>query len=158
MARPEDPVFTPEGEFVPILRTRAWIDYLGDCPAANCNLWILERDHQPRGHALVAHLEGSARIADFALEGKQDQAAITHAFSALIRTLKSLGDTLEVVAGSSLSEHVHAFEECGLRYRGSSAVRLADSRKTLPGDSRLEIIPALGDGYYLYDPSNPFLL
>ena len=157
-ARPEDPVFTPAGDFVPILRTRPWIDYLAACPIANCTLWILECGGEARGHALVANLGGSARVADFALGGKQGQDAMTSAFSALLRALQSQSDILEVVAGSSLDEDTRAFTRCGLRDRASDRVLSADLHKAFPPDARLQIVPVLNDAYYLYDPANPFSL
>jgi hypothetical protein len=157
-ARANDPVFTPEGDFIPILRTRAWIDYLSQCPVANCNLWILEHEGAPRGHALIANLGGSARVADFALGGQQEPEALTQAFSALVRALEADDDLLELVAGSSLGQDARAFQACGMRYRRRSPVLLADPRKAFPKDSTLEIKPMLGDGFYIYDPSNPFQL
>ncbi len=157
-ARADDPVFTPAGDFVPILRTRSWIDYLSGCPAANCSLWILEHKGVACGHALVANLRGSARVADFALQGLQAAEAGTQAFSALVRALEADNDLLELVAGSSLAQDATAFQACGLRYRRRSAILLADPRKTFPQHSTIEIKPMLGDSFYLYDPSNPFQL
>jgi hypothetical protein len=157
-AHNDDPVFTPAGQFTPLLRTRAWIDYLTACPAAKCQLWILEQDGVARGHALTANLEGSVRMADFALAGKTTPEAAKQAFSALVQTLRADNDVLELVAGSSLDQDIRAFEECGLRYRGSTQVLLADPRKMFPPESPLEIKPMLGDSFYLYDPANPFQL
>jgi hypothetical protein len=157
-ARADDPVFTPAGEFIPLLRTRAWIDYLRACPVAKCQLWILEQNGVARGHALTANLEGSVRVADFALAGHSTQDQTTNAFSALVRTLGDENDVLELVAGSSLSQDMRAFEACGLRYRRSTRVLLADPRKTFPPESLLEIKPMVGDSFYLYDPANPFQL
>lgn len=154
-----DQVFAPSGDFLPILRTRAWIDYLLACPSANCQLCILELNGEPRGHALVSNLQGSARVADFALEGtRNNEQTTTRAFSALLRNLEAQDDLLEVVAASSLPEDGRAFEACGLRYRGSSAVLLADLRKVFPPEARLEVKPILGDSFYLYEPSAPFRL
>jgi len=158
LARADDPVFTPAGDFVPIQRTRAWIDYLSACPVAKCSLWILECEDEPCGHALVAHLGGSARLADFALGGQPKPEAATQAFSALVRTLEADNDLLELVAGSSLARDTTAFRACGLRHRHSSPVWLADPQKAFPQKSPVEIKPMLGDTFYLYDPSNPFQL
>ncbi len=157
-ARTDDPVFTPAGEFIPLLRTRAWIDYLSACPVAKCRLWILEQNGVARGHALTANLEGSVRVADFALAGKTTPETARQAFSALVRTLRDDNDVLELVAGSSLDQDIRAFEACGLRYRRSTRVLLADPRKIFPPESPLEIKPMLGDSFYLYDPANPFQL
>jgi hypothetical protein len=157
-ARAADPVFTPAGDFVPIVRTRAWIDYLSGCPIANCSLWILENEGVPSGHALIANLGGSARVADFALRGEQTPTVSTQAFSALVRALKADNDIIELVAGSSLPQDVSAFQSCGLRYRKSSPVFLADPRKQFPQNAILEIKPMLNDGFYLYDAANPFQL
>ncbi len=157
-SRSDDPVFIPAGDFVPIFRTRAWIDYLSACPAAKCNLWILENEGVPSGHALIANLAGSARVADFALGGPSTLAASTQAFSALIRTLAAQDDILELVAASSLPLDILAFEACGLRLRKRSPVLLADPKKTFPEKMALEIKPMLNDAFYLYDPANPFLL
>jgi hypothetical protein len=157
-AHDHDPVFTPVGEFTPLLRTRAWIDYLTACPVAKCQLWILDQDGVARGHALTAKVEGSVRVADFALEGKSTPGAAKQAFAALMRTLGADNDVLELVAGSSLDQDIRAFEQCGLRYRGSTRVLLADPRKTFPPGSLLEIKPMVGDSFYLYDPANPLQL
>jgi hypothetical protein len=157
-ARTDDPVFTPAGDFVPILRTRAWLDYLSGCPVAKCSLWILEHEDVPRGHALIANLGGSARLADFALAGRPTPEAATQAFSALVRALEAGNEILELVAGSSLAQDARAFQSCGLRYRRSTRVLLADPGKAFPPESTLEIKPMMGDSFYLHDPSNPFQL
>ena len=158
LALADDPVFTPAGDFVPILRTRVWIDYLSACPAAKCRLWILTEECVPRGHALISNLGGSARVADFALDGEQTAETATQAFSALIRALERDDSLLEIVAASSLVQDIHAFRACGLRYRRKSAILLADIGKKFPPNSTLEIKPLLADQFYLYDPSNPFQL
>jgi hypothetical protein len=157
-ACPTDPVFTPQGDFVPILRTRPWIDYLSQCPAVDCCLWILEHAGVPRGHALIANLAGSARVADFALGDQSAPEMPTQAFSALVRTLAADEHLIELVAGSSLSEDIRAFRACGMRSRRRSAVLLADTRREFPAQSVIEIKPMLGDGFYLHDPANPFQL
>jgi hypothetical protein len=157
-ARADDPVFTPAGDFIPILRTRSWLDYLCACPVAKCRLWILEHEGVPRGHSLVADIGGSARVADFALAGLPAPEAATQAFSALVRALDADGGLVEIVAGSSLAQDASAFQACGLRHRQSAPVWLADPRKAFPQKSTLEIKPMLGDTFYLYDPSNPFQL
>ncbi len=157
-SRSDDPVFTPSGDFTPILRTRAWIDYLSACPVAKCNLWILEKDGVPSGHALIANLVGSARVADFALGGQSTLEESTQAFSTLVRTLAAENDILEVVAASSLTQDLMAFEACGLRQRKRSPVLLADVSKAFPEKGTLEIKPMLSDAFYLHDPANPFLL
>jgi hypothetical protein len=157
-ARIDDPVFTPSGDFAPILRTRAWINYLAACPAAKCTLWILENQGQPSGHALIANLKGSARVADFALAGPRKTEEVEQAFSVLVRTLQTDDAVVELVAGSSLAQEITAFQACGLRYRRSSRVLLADPRKTFPEGAVIEIKPMLGDGFYLHNPANPFLL
>jgi hypothetical protein len=154
----DDPVFTPSGDFTPILRTRAWIDYLSACPAAKCNLWILENEGVPRGHALISNLAGSARVADFALGGPSTLEECTQAFSALARTLAAQNDIIELVAASSLTQEIRAFEACGLRLRKKSPILLADPGKAFPEKRTLEIKPMLSDAFYLYDPANPFLL
>jgi hypothetical protein len=158
LALPDDPVFTPAGNFVPVLRTRAWVDYLTACPVANCKLWILEREGKSCGHALIANLGGSARVADFALGGQATPEALRQAFSALVRALAADDDLVELVAGSSLAQDATAFQACGLRYRSRTRVLLADIRKQFPQPSTLEIKPMLGDSFYLHDPSNPFQL
>lgn len=157
-ARDTDPVFTPKGDFVPILRTRAWIDYLSKCPAAKCSLWILEHEGVPCGHALIANPGGSARVADFAIAGNATSEEVTRAFSTLVRALAADNDVIEVVAASSLPKEIEAFQACGLRYRRSFPVSLADPAKTIPPELTLEIKPILGDAFYLYNPANPFQL
>ena len=154
----DDQIVTPSGDFVPILRTRAWIDYLLACPAVNCQLWILQLNGEARGHALVSNVQGSARVADFALEGNVNTEQSTHAFSALLRSLEAQDDLLEVVAASSLPEEGRAFEACGLRHLHCSIVFLADLRKTFPPEAWLEVKPILGDSFYLCKPSDPFQL
>ena len=157
-ARDNDPVAIPSGDFIPILRTRPWIDYLSACPAAQCSLWILENEGVPRGHTLIANLHGSARVADFALEGRSTLESSTQAFSALVQTLAGQDDVIELVAASSLEQEISAFEACGLRHVRRSPVLLADLRKTFPQNVPLEIKPMLSDAFYLYNPANPFLL
>jgi hypothetical protein len=157
-SRSDDPVFNPSGDFIPILRTRAWIGYLSSCPAAKCNFWILENDGLPRGHALVANLAGSAQVADFVLQGEVGPPIRVEAFSALLRTLATDKEIIEVVAASSLEQDINAFESCGLRHRRNSPVLLADFQKTFRQELPLEIKPILGDGFYLHNPFNPFQL
>jgi len=157
-ARRGDPVFTSAGDFIPILRTREWIDYLSGCPAARCALWILEHEGVPCGHALIANLGGSARVADFALGAKPTRDAVKAAFSALVRAVAADSDAIELVAASSLAEDIEAFEACGLQYRRCFPVLLADFTKAFPPNSALEIKPILGDAFYLYNPANPFQL
>jgi hypothetical protein len=45
-----------------------------------------------------------------------------------------------------------------MRHRKNSPVYLADPRKQLPADARLEITPLIGDAFYLFDaaPAYPF--
>jgi hypothetical protein len=157
-ARSEDPVFTPSGDFVPLLRTREWIDYLSACPVAKCQLWILQQNGVACGHALTANLQGSVRVADWALAGKTTPELAAQAFSALVRTLAADETVVELVAGSSLESDIHAFEACGLRPRRGTRILLADRYKVFPPDAQLEIKPMLGDSFYLYDPANPFRL
>jgi hypothetical protein len=157
-ARKDDPVFTPSGDFVPILRTREWLDCLGACPVAKCKLWMLENDGVALGHAFTANLGGSVRVADFALGGKCSAKDSTQAFSALVQALGTDDDAIEVVAGSSLTQDAAAFQACGLKHRRNTVVLLADPRKTFPPDAVLEIKPMLGDSFYLHDPANPFQL
>jgi len=154
----DDPVFNPTGDYVPIVRTREWINYLMACPTAKSKRWILDREGEPQGHALVCNLNGSGRIADFALAGSQSQDEITLAFSALVRALCGEPELIEIVAATSLLKETRAFERCGLRYRDSAPVLLADPRQEFPSKSHLEIKPILGDGFYLQAPSAPFRL
>jgi hypothetical protein len=155
-ATPSDDVFNPVGNFLPILRSRTWLDYLCACPIASCTLLILERDGAPNGHALVANRAGSALIADFALGGERTPQAKGHAFAALLRFLSEQHDLLEVVAGSSIREDCRVFETCGLRFRRSAQVSVADPHHLIDGEMQLEINPMIGDAFYLYDAANPF--
>jgi hypothetical protein len=152
-----DPVFTPAGDFVPILRTRDWIDYLSASPGANCKLWILEHEGEAAGHALIANLGGSARVADFALGGTSTRETTLRAFSAVVRALQREKNVVEIVAASSLRHEIAAFQACGLRNRRKSTVLLADPRKTFPSNTTIEIKPMMADSFYLYDPFKPFL-
>lgn len=155
-ASPQDPVFTPVGNFLPILRTRAWLDYLSACPISACELLILEKHGRPHGHALVSHLSGSARVADFALAADPPMADRINAFATVVEYVKEQGRSLELVTASSLDDNGLAFEACGLRYRSSSPVAAVDPRKILAGNVPLEINLMLGDAYYLHDPARPF--
>jgi hypothetical protein len=156
-ARPGEEVFAHSGSFVPITRTRAWFDYLLRCPVVKTELVILEQAGTPRGHAFLAHAQGSVRVADYILAGGVSHAERVSAFSALTRYIAAQPDAAEITAASSLQELCGVFEECGLRSRGSSPVYLADPRKLFPEDARLEIAPLIGDAFYFYEPAYPFL-
>ncbi len=156
-ARPGEEVFTPTGDFVPIVRTRAWFDYLLRCPLAKTELVILEKAGAPCGHAVLAYGKGLVSVADFVAAGPATPEDRIAAFSSVVRLVAARPDAAELIASSSLQELGHAFEACGLRCRKSSPVYLADPRKLLPVDARLEIAPIIGDMFYLFDPTYPFL-
>ncbi len=156
-AHPADEVFTPTGDFVPIVRSRAWFDYLLRCPLVNTELAILEKAGTSCGHALLANGFGSVWVADFVVAGEASHGDRVAAFSALVRHVVAQPDAAELIAGSSLQELSDVFEECGMRYRKTSPVYLADPRKLLPAEARLEIAPMIGDMFYLFDPLYPFL-
>lgn len=156
-ARPAEEVFTPTGDFIPIVRTRAWFDYLLRCPLVKTELLILEKAGTPRGHALLANGGGAVWVADFGVGGESTHDDRLAAFSSLMQHIGAQSDASEVLAGSSLQELCLVFEECGLRSRKTSAVYLADPRELLPAEARLEIAPMIGDMFYLFDPAYPFL-
>ena len=155
-ASPQEQVFTPVGDFLPILRTRAWLDYLSACPIGACELLILEKDGMPNGHGFVSHLSGSARVADFALAGHPAMADRINAFAALIHYVKDQRRSVELVTASSLDDNCLAFEACGLHFRRSSPVAAADPLKMLAREIPLETNLMLGDAFYLHDPGHPF--
>jgi hypothetical protein len=148
-ARPGEEVFTHNGDFVPLSRSRAWFDYLLRCPAVRAELLILEEAGAARGHAFLANVRGSVRVADFVVAGPATQTGRVAAFAALVRHLAARQECAEVVAASSLNEMGQVFAACGLRPRGSSPVYLADPRKLLPADAPIEITLAIGDAFYL---------
>ena len=73
-ARADEAVFAQAGPFVPILRTRAWFDYLLRCPAARTELVILEDSGAARGHAFFSEAGGAVRVADFVVAAPASQA------------------------------------------------------------------------------------
>jgi hypothetical protein len=156
-ARADEPVFTHAGPFVPILRTRAWFDYLLRCPAARTELVMLEDDGAVRGHAFLSQVDGSVRVADFVVATPASQAEKIAAFSALLRYITAQPESAEVVASSSVSEMGEVFLAAGLRARDSSPVYLADPKKLLPRDQPIEITPLIGDAFYIRSPEYPFI-
>lgn len=160
-AKPGEEVFNPqgsdEGEFVPMLRTRAWFDYLLRCPVVRTELLILENAGTPRGHAFLAHAQGSVRVGDFVVAEEVPQPDRAAAFAALVRYVAAQPGAVEMVAASSLREVCSLFEACGLRPRGTIPVHLADPRKLLPPGARLETNLLIGDGFYWYDPAEPYV-
>src|SRR5262249_13417752 len=108
------------------------------------------------GHAFLSNSKGSVRVADFVVAGNATSSDKAAAFSALIQHIASDPNACEIVAASSLPELCEVFEACGLRPRGSVPVFLADPRKQIPSDTRVEINMLIGDGFYLCDESNPF--
>jgi hypothetical protein len=156
-ARPGEEVFAHSGDFVPILRTRAWFDYLLRCPATRSDLVILEEAGVARGHAFLSDAEGSVRVADFVVAAPADKAGQVAALSALLRYIAARPESAEVVASSSLREMGEVFRAAGLRPRGSSTVYLADPKKLLPQDVPIEITPLVGDAFYLCSPDYPFV-
>jgi len=153
-ARPAEDIFSPRlGDFVPMVRTRAWFDYLLQCPVTRTELVILENAGRPAGHAFLSYAGGSARVADFVVSGDGQ----TQAFAALLRYVAAQPGTAEITAASSIEETCRVFSECGLRYRGSAKVYLADPRKLLPPEARIEVTPLVGDAFYMVDRSHPFV-
>jgi hypothetical protein len=155
-ARQDEDVFEHTGDFVPVVRTRAWFDYLLRCPIAQTELVIIEQAGVARGHAFLAHVRGSVRVGDFVVAGPVSQPERVAAFAALMRYISAQPESAEVVAGSSLHEVCQIFEACGMRHRRNTVVYLADPRKLLPAAARLEITPLIGDGFYLTSPGYPF--
>jgi len=156
-ARPDDELFSSAGDFAPVLRTRAWFDYLLRCPVVKTELTILENAGVPCGHALLSNAGGSVRIADFVVAGDVPGPERVPAFAALARYIAAQPEAAEIVACSSLPELCRVFEDCGLHSRGSSPVYLADPHGLFPAEARLEITMLIGDAFYLFDPSRPFL-
>jgi hypothetical protein len=152
----DEPVFTPDSDFLPILRTREWVDYLLACPIGSCELLILEQRGVPSGHALVSHLSGSARVADFALGGRRSTAERVQAFAAVIHYLKDQGRCVELMTASSINANCEVFAACGLRFRTSSPVAAADPQGRLARAAELEVNLLLGDGFYVHDAERPF--
>jgi hypothetical protein len=155
-AAPEEAVFSPSGNFVPLVRTSAWFKYLLRCPIARTDLVILEQGGTARGHALLANARGSVRVADFVVSGEVSQPERIAAFAALLRYVAAQPDAAEVVTASSLGEMCEVYEACGLRSRGACPVHLADPLKQFPPGARLEITMLIGDAFYWYDPAYPF--
>ncbi len=151
-----DDVFAHAGDFLPILRTRAWFDYLLRCPVVPSQLLLLSKNGVASGHGFVSNAGGSVRVADFVVAGGATDADRAAAFSALVRYIAAEPGACEIVAASSLPEMCRTFEACGLRLRGMSPVFLADPRKEIPPGARLEITMLIGDAFYLFDPSSPF--
>jgi hypothetical protein len=156
-ARAGEAVFSQTGPFVPILRTRAWFDYLLRCPAARTDLVILEDSGAARGHAFFSEAGGAVQVADFVVGAPASQGEKTAAFSALLRYIAAQPESAEVVASSSLREMGEVFLACGLRPRGNSPVYLADPKKLLPRDLPIEITPLIGDAFYFRSPGYPFV-
>ena len=154
-ARAGEEVFNPSDSagYVPIVRTRAWFDYLLRCPIAAMELVMLEDAGRPVGHALLSNVHGSVRVADFVVTSGAPDAA----FAALVRYVSQQPAAAEIVAASSLAETNRVFEVCGLRFRGAVPVYLADPRKLLPADKAIEITAAIGDAFYLGSPEQPFV-
>jgi hypothetical protein len=155
-ALPDDPVFMPSGNFVPILRTRPWFDYLLRCPALHTELVTVEKAGVAAGHAFLADTGGLFRVADFVLGGETSHDDRTAAFSALTRYVFSKPQAIELAAASSLEETCAAFRECGLQHRGDLAVYVADLPGRIPDSLPLEITPVVGDAFYLFDPAQLF--
>ena len=156
-ARPHEEVFSPgsDGTFIPIVRTRAWFDYLLRCPVARTELVILENAGRPAGHAFLASSrEGAVRVADFVVP---EESGRLSALSALVHYVAGQPGAVEMVAASSIQEICGVFESAGFRYRSSVPVYLADPRKQLPPEAEIEVTPLIGDAFYLFDPNCPFV-
>jgi hypothetical protein len=142
------------GDFIPLVRSADWLNYLLRCPAASMSAFALECSARRRGHLLVSRNRRQATLVDLCLSGT-DQDWI-QATAAVVGWLRRDSSVAEIVAGSNLPLPCAALESCGFRLRGSWPVYVADPKKLLPADSLPEVNLSIGDAFYLRDIDYPF--
>jgi hypothetical protein len=149
-----DETTVPTGNFIPLVRSAEWLNYLLRCPAASMSAFALDCGTRRRGHLLVSRNRRQATLVDLCISGTdQDWVQAT---AAVVDWLKRDTSVAEIVAGSNLPLPCTALESCGFRLRGSWPVYIADPKKLLPADALPEVNLAIGDAFYLRDKEYPF--
>jgi hypothetical protein len=145
----------PTGPFLALHRDPAWLNYLLDCPAAIMTALELYESNEWRGHAILSRIGAQVRIVDLSIDSGRS-ADWQSAVAAVLGHILQIQDVFEIVAASTIPLICTAFEACGFRPRGTSPVSIADPQEKIPLDSTIEINLAIGDAFYLTNPSQPF--
>jgi hypothetical protein len=137
-------VWQREEKCVAIERSLEWFRYLIDCPDAQVEAGVLEREGQPCGHFLTARRGSRIRIVDLVAEGTEQASA----FSACLALLQSKGAS-EAQACSSLPCVQQLFESCGMSKFREEPVWIADPKNRMPKQLTVETSFLTGDAFYV---------
>ncbi len=148
-------VWQPRADVPVLLRTKEWMNYLLDCPAASMEAYLVLHDKQPRGHFLLARVGPQTRIVDLVVDTEDHQDWVD-AIASAVRQAALQPDACEVAAASSLPLFCRALEACGFHERGRVPVYIADPKNKIADAALVEITLAVGDGFYFSSPEWPF--
>jgi hypothetical protein len=137
-------VWQPEEQCIAIRRSLEWFRYLIECPEAQVQEGVLEREGQPHGHFLTARRGSRIRIVDLVAQGAEQEPA----FSACLALLQSEGAS-EAQVSSSLPLRQQVFESCGMSKFREEPVWIADPKSRLPKQLAVETSFLTGDAFYV---------
>ncbi len=137
-------IWQPEEQCIAIQRSLGWFRYLIECPDAQVEAGVLEREGHPRGHFLTARRGSRIRILDLVAEGTQQGPA----FSACLALVRNEGAS-EAQGCSSLPFMQQVFESCGMSKFREEPVWIADPKSRLPKQLTVETSFLTGDAFYV---------
>ena len=128
-------------------RTATSLGYFLNCPAANVEGYVLERNGTPAGYFLLSRSGHQCRIADLWLQPArpQDWAA---AYSSAVAAAAVNAHTVQVTAAASHQPQIEALRQAGFRHTHSEPVFVHDPDRRLGDPSGLALSFLENDGFY----------
>jgi hypothetical protein len=126
----------PRADLAVMERTAGSLAHALACPIARTELYVAERDDEPRGYFLMVFVPGQARLADcWAVEPRADDWAVLVQLS--INTAKRDSSVAEMMAWSSEPVLSQALTSCGFHRRHELPFSLRPSRDS---DCRIPVL------------------
>jgi hypothetical protein len=118
----------PSGELAVFERSPELFQYLGGCPVAACELYLVERDGRRYGYFCLFLVPGTARIADAWAVSPEAWRAL---FALAATTARRRG-ACEIVTASAMVEAEQALRACGYRVRNAETLVVYDPANRIP--------------------------
>jgi len=132
------------------------VNYILDCPAADCRYYRLVKNGARRGYFLLNPVGGQCRIIAVQVDS-EDPRDWRSAYRASVRAAAELAATCEVTVASALPWLSETLEQDGFRNRGEKPIMLYDPAGRLAGAPPLHLQMVDSDAFFLYSKSYPFV-
>ena len=133
-------------------RTATSLGYFLNCPAANVEGYVLERNGTPAGYFLLSRSGHQCRIADLWIRAA-DRDPWAEAYASATARARAGSGITDITAAASLALQTGALEQAGFRRTHSEPVFVLDPGRLLEDHNDLALGLLENDGFYWTGPA-----